>query len=145
MKKIAIILTSLLLANTAMAGAVETVSYRCIGKKPVTVTYDLGGETQHIEALSLRRAVTVTYDLGGETQATAKIRLDGRLRTLVYSVDESNTESMTFKKGPYTLFAPSVGNLRTAKGMFITKDTYSIVNGQNTPVSKMLYKDCSPR
>ena len=123
MKKIAIILTSLLLANTAMAGAVETVSYRCIGKKPVMVT----------------------YDLGGETQATAKIRLDGQLRTLVYSVDESNTESMTFKKGPYTLFAPSVGNLRAAKGMFITKDTYSIVNGQNTPVSKMLYKDCSPR
>lgn len=77
MKKIAIILTSLLLANTAMAGAVETVSYRCIGKKPVMVT----------------------YDLGGETQATAKIRLDGHLRTLVYSVDESNTESMTFKKG----------------------------------------------
>ena len=123
MKKIAIILTSLLLAKTAIAGAVETISYSCIGKK----------------------TVTVTYDMSGETQATAKVRLDGRLRTLVYSVDENDTESMNFKKGPYTLLAPSVGNLRAAKGIFITKDTYSIVNGLNTPVSEILYKDCSPR
>lgn len=121
MKKVAVLLASFLVANVAMAGAVEKVSYQCLAKKRVAVTYNFGSDV-----------------------ATAKVKLDGRMRTLRYTAN-TDGEGGVFKDDRYSLHVTDIKDMRQSDGMMIFKEGNAIVNGQKTPVSKILYKDCAPR
>lgn len=121
MKKLAIMFASLLVTNAAMAGAIEKIPYQCLAKKRVAVSYDFGSDV-----------------------ATAKVKLDGRMRTLRYTA-HADGEGGVFKNDRYSLHVTDIKDMRKADGMMIFKEGNAIVNGQKTPVSKILYKDCTPR
>jgi len=120
MKK-AFLIFALLLSGSLAWGQTTTATYRCVGNKSVKVTYWFG-----------------------EATATAKVVLDGKLRTLRYDI-ESDAETSVFKDGPYSLRVENKKNIRKTKGVMIFKETTATVNGQKTPVSELLFKDCNPR
>lgn len=109
-----------LCATVAMAESF-TISYRCQGKKAVSVCY-----------------------VFGEATATATVTLDGKKRTLRYD-GASNAGTTVFASGPYTLSVENKKDMRQARSMMLTKQTTQIVNGRETPVSAILFKGCDPR
>lgn len=100
----------------------QTVTYSCLGKKTVSVRYDLSAK---------------------DRPSKATVTLDGKSQQLP-TFGKSNRYTLNFVKGDYSLSLDKTQLPLTKAPIMIFKKSKAKVSGKMMAVSKILYKNCSP-
>lgn len=103
--------------------APQTITYKCLGRKTVSVRYDLSAK---------------------DRPSKATVTLDGKAQQLP-PFGKSNRYTLNFVKGDYSLSLDKTQLPLTKAPIMIFKKSKAKVSGKMMAVSKILYKNCSPK